>query len=127
MKKFILLLSLLSLTNLFSVQSNVKAVYAIGIFDINGNGENVQNLRKTKFDYNGTCYTKIFIVGSYFNIKPTVNIKNSIGHFQSSKSIYNSRKIKIGEVLLFKHLNVKNGYITVKFKNKIYDSKVFVK
>jgi hypothetical protein len=126
MKKFILLLTLTTI-QLFSAQSNVTGAYAIGIFDSGGNGENIQHAKKTKNDYNGTCYSKIFVVGSYYNIKPVVNIGNSRGHYQSSKPIYNKIKIKIGEVLLYKHFNVKKGYMEVRFKNRLYDSKVFVK
>lgn len=126
MKKFILLLTLTTL-QLFSAQSKVTGAYAIGIFDSAGNGENIQHVKKTKNDYNGTCFTKIFIVGNHYNIKPVINIGTSRGHYQSSKPIYNKIKIKIGEVLLYKHFNVTKGYIEVRFKNRLYDSKVFVK
>ncbi|WP_072679944.1 hypothetical protein [Arcobacter sp. LA11] len=126
MKKAILLL-ILTLTQLFSYNTNVKAAYAIGIFDESGNGENVQHVRKTKHDYNNTCYTKVFVVGTFFKLKPDVYIGNSKGHFQSSKSIYNKRKIKIGEVLTYKHHAVTKGYFKVLFRNKLYDTKVFVK
>lgn len=125
MKKFILLLILFS-SFLFAFNSNIKGAYAVGIFDEKGNGENIQHVRKTKNDYNGICYTKIFVVGNSFKQKPKVTIGNSIGHYQSSKPIYN-RKIKIGEVMLFKHFAVSNGNIKVSFKNKLYDAKVFVK
>ena len=128
MKKFILLLIFI-LSPLFSYNTSVTAIYAIGIFNSAGKGENVQHLRKTKIDYTGTCYTKIFVVGNAFNSKPEVRIGNSIGTYQSSKPIYseNTRKIKIGEVMVFKHLNVSKGLIKVSFKNRIYDSKVYVK
>ncbi len=126
MKKTILLL-IFALTQLFSYNTNVKAAYAIGIFSENGNGENVQHVRKTTHDYNNTCYTKIFVVGSFLKLKPDVYIGKSKGHYQSSKSIYNNRKIKIGEVLTYKHYGVTNGYFKVFFRNKLYDTKVFVK
>jgi len=126
MKKFILLLFII-LSPIFAYNSKVTAGYAIGIFDASGNGENVQHVKKTKANYNGTCFTKVFIVGKFYNIKPVVKIGNSIGHHQSSKPIYGNRKLKIGEVLLFKHYNVTKGHIKVMFKNKLFDSKVYVK
>lgn len=127
MKKFILLLIFI-LSPLFAYNTSVTAIYAIGIFDARGNGENVQHLRKTKADYNGTCYTKVFVVGNAFNSKPEVSIGNSIGIYQSTKPIYSkTRKLKIGEVMVFKHFNVSKGLIKISFKNKLYDSKVYVK
>lgn len=126
MKNIILLITLLILP-LYSFNSKVNGIYAIGVFDSGGNGENVQHVTKTKADYNGTCYTKVFVHGSILKAKPQVKIGNSIGHYQSSKPIYSKRKIKIGEVLLYKHYGVKSGLIKVTFRNKLYDSKVFVK
>ncbi len=128
MKKFILLLIFI-LSPLFSYNTSVTAIYAIGIFNASGNGENVQHLKKTKADYNGICYTKVFVVGNAFNTKPEVRIGNSIGTYQSTKPIYsnNTKKIKIGEVMVFKHFNVTKGLIKVSFKNRVFDSKVYVK
>ncbi len=126
MKK-IILLSILLISTLFAYKTDVKGIYAVGIFDSSGKGENVQHLRKTKADYNGTCYTKIFVYGNIFKQKPKVKIGNSIGVYQNSKPIYSSRKIKIGEELLYKHENVSKGLIRVSFKNKVFDSKVYVK
>jgi hypothetical protein len=126
MKKIILLLTFLLLP-LFSYKTNIKGIYAIGIFDENGKGENVQHLKKTKADYNGTCYTKIFVYGNSLRIKPLVKIGNSLGYYQSSRPIYNKRKIKIGEEMTFKHYKVSKGLISVSLKNRIFDSKVFVK
>ena len=129
MKKLVLLIfiTLIPFVPLFAFNSNVKAAYAIGVFDSSGNGENVQHVRTTKNDYNDICYSKIFVVGNYYNLKPVVKIGDSIGHFQSSKPIYNNRKIKIGEVLLYKHYKVTKGYFQVFYKKKLYDTKVFVK
>ena len=127
MKKVILLLTTLFLINCFAFSSKVKDAYAIGIFDKKGNGENVQHTRITKSDYNGTCYTKVFVIGKIFKLKPQVTIGNAIGHFQSTKAVYNKSKIKIGEVMTFKHYKVSKGYIKVKLKEKILDTKVFVK
>lgn len=101
--------------------------YAIGIFDENGIGENIQHKRITTNDYNGTCYSKIVIFGNYKNEEIIVKIGNSIGHFQNSISIYNKQKIKIGEELTFKHYTIKNGYFEIKINNKISDTKVYVK
>lgn len=126
MKKPILLL-MLTITQLFSYNTNVKAAYAIGIFDEKGNGEKVQHIRKTKNDYNNTCYTKVFVIGRLLKLKPDVYVGKSKGHYQSSKSIYNNRKIKIGEVLLYKHYAVDKGYFKVYFRNKLLDTKVYVK
>lgn len=126
MKKITLLI-LLTINILYSYSSNIKQARAIGIFDENGNGENIQRSRKTKNDYNGTCYIKVFVEGKLLNQKPQVKIGNSLGHFQNSKSIYDKKKIKIGEVYLFKIYNVKKGYISVKIGNRTFDKKVFVK
>ena len=126
MKKIIYFL-LLSLISLYAFNSNIQASYAIGIFDEYGNGENIQHKKTTDNDYNGTCYSKIVIFGNYFNSNIQVKIGESTGHLENSISIYNKKKIKIGEELTFKHFNVKKGYFEVKIDNKIYDSKVFIK
>ena len=126
MKKIILLLTIIC-TTLFSYKTNVKGIYAVGIFDSSGNGENIQHVKKTKYDYNGTCYTKIFVYGNPFKLKPEVKIGNSIGQFISTRPIYSKRKLKIGEEMLYKHYTVTKGLIRVIFKNRIYDSKVYVK
>jgi len=100
---------------------------AIGIFDEKGNGENIQHVRKTKKNYNGICYTKIFVTNISKHLRPKVTINNSIGHFQSSKPIFNSEKIKIAEVILYKHYNITSGLIKVFVKNKLYDARVYIK
>lgn len=125
MKKLILLI--LSINFVFAYNTNIKQARAIGIFNEKGNGENIQRSRKTNYDYNGTVFVKVFVEGKIFNTKPKVKIGNSLGHYESSKAIYGTRKIKIGEVFLYKLYNVKNGYIEVSISNKIYDKKVFVK
>jgi hypothetical protein len=126
MKKFIYIL-LLTTLNLFSFDSNIKAAYAIGIFDQNENGENIQHKKYTDNDYNGICFSKIAIFGDSNNSKIEVKIGNSLGYFINSISIYNKYKIKIGEELTFKHFNISKGYFEVKIDGKIYDTKVFVK
>ena len=125
MKKIILLLTLF-LTSL-NFASSIKNAYAIGIFDSKGNGENIQHLKRTKADYNGVCYSKIFVLGTNLRTKPQVKIGNSTGHFLNSKPIYNKSKIKIGEVMVYKHYTVTKGLLRVTLKNKLFDSKVFVK
>lgn len=127
MMKLIYLIILFFNSLVFGFNSNIKAIYAIGIFDKNGKGENIQHLLKTQNNYNNTCFTKIFIIGKSFNKIPQVSIGTSKGHYQKRVSIYNSKKIKIGEELLFKHYKVTKGYIQIKLEGKIYDTKVFVK
>lgn len=117
---------LLSFINTLSF-ADISNAYAIGIFDETGNGENIQKKRKTEHDYNGTCFTKIVVLGSFNQIKPKVTINNSIGHFQKEKSIYNKNRIKIGSIITYKHFNIKSGYIRVSYENKLFDTKVFVK
>lgn len=114
-------------TSLFAFDSKIQASYAIAIFDENKNGENIQHKKMTINDYNGICYSKIVIFGDYFNSKIEVKIGDSLGYFENSISIYNNRKIKIGEELTFKHNNVQKGYFEVKIDDKVYDSKVFIK
>ncbi|MAD43345.1 MAG: hypothetical protein CL623_13290 [Arcobacter sp.] len=120
-----LLALLLTASNAYSTQ--IKTAHAIGIFHENGNGENIQHLRKTKDDYNGTCFSKIVIFGKLNNIIPEVRIGSSKGSFIRSIAIYNKQKIKIAQEMTFKHNNVKKGYLEVRIKNKLYDSKVFIK
>jgi len=122
-----LIINLLITNILFASSSKIYNAYAIGIFDENGNGENIQKKRKSTHDYNGICFSKIFVNSKYNKNPPKVLIGNSIGHFQSSKSIYNKKRLKIGEVLTFKHYNVKEGYLKVIIKNNIYDMKTFIK
>ncbi len=125
MKKFILLLLFLGSSTIFA--TNIKNAYAIGIFDENGNGENIQHTRKTKNDYNGICYTKIFVLANSFQTNPKVSVGNSIGHFEKAESIYNNKNIKIGEVLTYKHFGVSKGYVKISLYGKVFDWKVFVK
>jgi hypothetical protein len=125
MKK-IFILFIIAFTSVYAYKSNIKGIYAVGIFDAQGRGENIQHKRKTKNDYNGICYTKIFLYGNAFNVKPEVSIGNSIGHYVNAKPIYDKRNIKIGEELTYKHLNVQNGLLKVTLRNRIFDSKVYV-
>jgi len=126
MKNIIIILIFFS-SYILGNNQNITGIYAIGVFHENKLGENIQHLRETNGDYNGTCYSKVFVLSKSENILPKVTIGNSIGHFIKKESIFNSKKIKIGEELLYKHYNVTSGYIEVKYKNKLYDTKVFVK
>jgi len=120
-------LLVLTLTNLNAYSSQIKTAHAIAIFHENGNGENIQHLRKTKDDYNGTCFSKIVVFGRLNNIMPDVKIGNSKGNFIKSIPIYNKQKIKIAQEMTFKHYKVTKGYMEVRVNNKLYDSKVFIK
>lgn len=124
MKKILLIISLLTI-QLFATP-NIRA-YAIGIFDRNGDGENIQHLRKTKNDYEGLCYSKVVVFSKSNITTPQVNIGDSRGHFLKSIPIYNKYKIKIAQEFTFKHFNITKGYFEVRIDNKLYDSKVFVK
>ena len=110
----------------FANNTNIKAAYAIGIFDKEGNGENIQHTRFSKNDYNGICFSKIVIFGNYNKKDIQVTIGKSIGHFIKSKSIYN-KKIKIAEELTFKHYSISKGYLEIRINKKLYDGKVFIK
>ena len=125
MRKYIYILLLC--TPLFSFESKIQSAYAIGIFDENGKGENIQHKKITQNDYSNICFSKIVVFGEYYNSKIEVRIGDSFGYFQNSISIYNNKKIKIGEELTFKHFNISKGYFEVKINDKIYDTKVFIK
>lgn len=126
MKKIILILNTLIIT-LFAYNSKIEASYAIGIFNEQGNGENIQHKRITQNDYNGICYSRIVVFGDISHKRVEVKIGNSFGYFESSTSVYNKYKIKIGEEMTFKHYNINKGYFEVKINNKLYDTKVFIK
>lgn len=128
MKKLFSALFLLFFTvNSFAYSSKVSAAYAIGIFDAQGKGENIQHVRETKHDYNGTVFSKIVVFGNFYDNYPKIKIGESIGHFIKTTPIYNKKKIKIAQELTYKHYNVTKGYFEVKYRNKVYDTKVFVK
>ncbi|MCT7910894.1 hypothetical protein N5912_03565 [Arcobacter lacus] len=115
--------------SLWAVNLEIQKAFAVGIFHENETGENVQHTTTTTQDYNGTCYTKIVILGDYNkNTNVQVKIGDSIGVYQSYIPIYNKLTKKIfAYELTFKHQNVSKGYFEVKVNNKLYDSKVFVK
>lgn len=126
MKKLILILAIITL-NLFSMPNDIQASYAIGVFHENGTGEKIQNKKITEENYEGTCFSKIVVLGKIKNKNIQVRIGDSLGYIQSSVPVYNVQNIKIGEELTFMHYNVSKGYFEVKIDGKIYDSKVFVK
>ena len=127
MKKHTLLISILLCIFSTSLLAEVTQGYAIGIFDHNGKGENIQRKRETLEDYNGLCYSKVIVLGHYGQIKPKVTIGTSIGHLIDVKPYYNNRKIKIGSVLTFKHHNVTHGYLKLSYDKKILDFKVYIR
>lgn len=125
MKKTILLIYILSFP-LFAFNTDVKQVFAVAIFDKNKNSENIQHTRETKNDYNGTCYTKVYIRGNNFSIKPEVYINDSKGKYISSEPVYN-KKILIGKIMTFEHKNVKQGLLKVFFRKKLMDARVYIR
>jgi hypothetical protein len=126
MKKIILILITFVIT-LFAYNSNIKASYAIGIFNEKGDGENIQHKRITDNNYNGICYSRIVVFGNISHERVEVKIGDSLGYFEKSTSVFNKNKIKIGEEMTFKHYNIDKGYFKVKINNKLYDTKVFIK
>lgn len=129
MKKLILyiFINLLTITSIYASNTNIKQARVIGVFDKDGNGENVQHIRKTKADYNGICFTKIVVIGDFYHTKPIVYIGKSKGIFQKQEPVYNKYKIKIGTILIYKHFNVSKGYVKITVDNKLFDYRVFVK
>ena len=125
MKKIVLPLFLLS-TLLFAYSSNVINGYAVSIYDKNLIEENIQAIRKTKKNYNGLVYVKVYIFGKLFHENPKVKIGNSIGHIIKERSIVKNRKI-IGKEITYKHHAVSKGYLELSYSKKILDTKVFVK
>ncbi|RXJ86278.1 hypothetical protein [Arcobacter sp. CECT 8985] len=127
MKKIIIInILILSFLSNYLFASEVTQARVIGIFDKNGNGENVQYKKQTNANYNGTCFSKIVVIGSLKN-KPKVFIGKSAGVFIKMKPLYNKYKIKIGDILIYKHENVSKGYVKITLNNKLYDYRIFVK
>lgn len=128
MKKLITLLFIINL-NLFALPlDDIKEAFAVGIFHSNGSGEKVQNKKITEDNYDGTCYSKIAILGklgNHLNIK--IRIGSSIGTYQIKSPIYNAKNILIGYELTFLHEDVTSGILEVSIDGRIYDSKLFVK
>lgn len=123
--KYIIIMTLLINFN-FANEVNIQA-FAIGIFDKNGNGENIQHLRFSKNDYNDICFSKVAVFGNIKEDNISVNIGNSHGHYLNSKPIYNKSRILIGKEITYKHFAVTKGYFEVRINNKIFDTKVFIK
>lgn len=125
MKKLIFIPLLLS-NLLFAYSSNVVNGYAVAMLDHRMVEENVQAKRKTDKDYNGYCFSKVYIFGKLFHEKPKVTIGNSQGHIIKERSIIKNGKI-VGKEYIFQHMTVTKGYLKLKYSGKILDSKVFVK
>lgn len=128
MKKLIFIIFFLTST-FITANSNIQKAIAVAIYHEDETGENVQHKKITTYDYNGTCYTKIAIFGSYDkNTKVEVRVGDSLGIYQSNTPLFNKYTKKIfGYELTFKHQNVSKGYFEVKVDNKLYDSKTFIK
>lgn len=119
-------LVLLLLTNSFAFETKIYQAFAIGVFHKNGKGENIQHKKITEEDYNGEVYSKIAVIGKLNSTIPKVKIGNSIGTLIDRKPIFKDNRL-LGEELSFKQYTVKKGYFTVRIKNRLYDTKVFVK
>lgn len=126
MKKIIYIL-LFTALNIFALSDNVQEAYAIGVFHLNGQGENVQHKRITDEDYNGECFSKIAVLGKIQNKDIQVRIGDSVGYYENDVPIFNVKNIKIGTEITFRHYNVSRGYFEVKVDGRILDSKVLVK
>lgn len=128
MKKLITLLFLINL-NLFALTSDdIKEAFAIGMFHSSGSGEKVQNKKVTEDNYDGTCFSKIAILGKLGNnLNIKVRIGSSIGTYQTKAPIYNAKNILIGYELTFIHESVTSGILEVSIDGRIYDSKLYVK
>ncbi len=124
--KNIILLILLSSVQLFAFKTDVKQIFAFAIYDENGSGENIQNTRKTQKNYNGVCFTKIYLRGNNLNIKPKVLIGNLKGKYIDYKPIYKN-KIMIGKIMTYKHIAVTEGLLKIIFRKKLYDARVYIK
>jgi hypothetical protein len=126
MKKLILISFLINL-NLFALSSDIKEALAVGVFHEDGTGEKVQHKRITDENYDGTCFSKIVVIGKIENKSIKVRIGESLGYIQNTTHVYNVQNILIGEEITFLHNNVTKGLIEVSIDGRIYDSKVFVK
>lgn len=126
MKKLILISFLINL-NLFALSSDIKEALAVGVFHEDGTGEKVQHKRITDENYDGTCFSKIVVIGKIENKNIKVRIGESLGYIQNTTHVYNVQNILIGEEITFLHNNVTKGLIEVSIDGRIYDSKVFVK
>ena len=126
MKKLILISFLINL-NLFALSSDIKEALAVGVFHEDGTGEKVQHKRITDENYDGTCFSKIVVIGKIENKSIKVRIGESLGYIQNTTHVYNVQNILIGEEITFLHNNVTKGLIEVSIDGRIYDSKLFVK
>ena len=99
--------------------------YAVSIYDEKGIEENIQAKRKTDKDYNGICYTKVYIFGKIFDGHTKVMIGQSVGVKVKENPIFKHRLL-IGKEVIFKHYGVTKGYFHVYFNNDLLDMKTFV-
>lgn len=122
--KNILILALF--VNICIADSRVYGAFALAIYDKNMNKEEIQNKRETTKNYQGICFSEVFINYTKNNPNVKVTIGNSIGHEIFSKAIYKNN-IKVGKIIRFKHYAVDKGYLSVKINNQIFSKRIFIK
>lgn len=125
MKKIILItVSFATLLSAFTTK--VVNGYAVSVYDENKIEENIQAKRTTQKDYNGICYSKIYIFGKILDGHTKVLIGKSLGHKVEEHAIHKNHLI-VGKEMIFKHYGVTKGYFHVYFNNDLLDMKTFVK
>lgn len=111
---------------LFAYSSKALNAYAVSLYDENMKEENIQGLQKTKHDYNGITYTKIYAFGQFFQEQPHVQIGNSKGKLIDKRPIVKNG-LTIGSEMIFKHFTVRSGYLEVYIGKKLFDRSLYVK
>lgn len=126
MKKILFCFGIFTLSA-YAYTSKIINGYAVSIYDEKMVEENIQAKRKSKKDYQGICYTKVYIFGKVLNNGNTkVMIGNSIGHKIKENPIHKNRLI-IGKEIIFKHYTVSKGYLKLYFDGKLLDTKTYIK
>lgn len=116
----------LGISTLYGYSSRAINAYAVAIYDANMNEENIQGVRKTKKDYNGLTYTKIYAFGDFFHMQPHAQIGSSLGILVRKRPIVKN-DLHIGYEMIFKHLTVRSGYLEVYIGNELFDRSLYVK
>ncbi|RXJ57621.1 hypothetical protein [Candidatus Marinarcus aquaticus] len=111
---------------LYAYSSKAINAYAVAVYDANMNEENIQGVRKTKKDYNGLTYTKIYAFGDFFHMQPHAQIGSSLGILVRKRPIVKNG-LHIGYEMIFKHLTVRSGYLEVYIGNELFDRSLYVK
>lgn len=122
----VLFLTLFLLSQGISYTTKILNGYAVSIYDEQKVEENIQSKRKTSKDYNGICYTKVYIFGKILNGNVKVMIGKSIGHKITQRAIHKNRLL-VGKEVIFKHYGVSKGYFKVYFNDDLLDTKTYVK